>query len=154
PGRSAIDAVASFVGSYGIGLLITNRVFKERKYSVKDATIIATGFSTVSVTFMVILANQLELMSIWNTYFWITLIMTFLVTAITVRIWPLSKTSETYYNHQSQPEESVTENRLKSAWDQAMIAIETTPSFWKNMWINFRDGVLMAAATLPTILSV
>src|SRR5699024_3570000 len=27
PGRSAIDAVASFVGSYSIGLLITNRVY-------------------------------------------------------------------------------------------------------------------------------
>ncbi len=33
PGRSAIDAVASFVGSYSLGLLITNRVYKEGKYS-------------------------------------------------------------------------------------------------------------------------
>ncbi len=44
PGRSAIDAVASFVGSYSIGLLITNRVYKEGKYSAKEAAIIATGF--------------------------------------------------------------------------------------------------------------
>ena len=29
PGRSAVDAVASFVGSYSVGLLITNRVYKE-----------------------------------------------------------------------------------------------------------------------------
>src|SRR5699024_9293447 len=91
PGRSAVDAVASFVGSYGIGLLITNRVFKEGKYTIKEATIIATGFSTVSVTFMIIIAKTLDLMSVWNSYFWVTLIVTFLVTAITVRIWPLSK---------------------------------------------------------------
>lgn len=31
PGRSAIDAVASFVGSYSVALLITNRVYKEGK---------------------------------------------------------------------------------------------------------------------------
>jgi nucleoside recognition membrane protein YjiH len=33
PGRSAIDAVASFVGSYSIALLITNRVYREGKYT-------------------------------------------------------------------------------------------------------------------------
>ena len=42
-GRSAIDAVASFVGSYSLALLITNRVYKEGKYTTK-AAIIATGF--------------------------------------------------------------------------------------------------------------
>ena len=154
PGRSAVDAVASFVGSYALGLLITNRVFKEGKYSVKEATIIATGFSTVSVTFMVIIAKQLELMEIWNTYFWVTLVVTFIVTAITVRIWPLSRTSEEYYGNEADPEEVITENRFKAAWDQAMETVENTPSLMKNIWINLRDGVLMAAATLPSILSV
>lgn len=154
PGRSAVDAVASFVGSYALGLLITNRVFKEGKYSIKEAAIIATGFSTVSVTFMVVIAKQLELMEIWNTYFWVTLIVTFIVTAITVRIWPLSRMSEEYYENKADPEEVITENRFKVAWGQAMEAVEHTPSLMKNIWINLRDGVLMAAATLPTILSV
>ena len=58
PGRSAIDAVASFVGSYSLALLITNRVYKEGKYTTKEATIIATGFSTVSATFMIIIAKH------------------------------------------------------------------------------------------------
>ena len=47
PGRSAIDAVASFVGSYSLGLLITNRVYKEGRYSAQEAAIIAThGFTS------------------------------------------------------------------------------------------------------------
>lgn len=58
PGRSAIDAVASFVGSYSLALLITNRVYKEGKYTTKEAAIIATGFSTVSATFMIIIAKH------------------------------------------------------------------------------------------------
>lgn len=100
PGRSAIDAVASFVGSYSIGMLITNRVYKEGKYTLKEAWIIATGFSTVSATFMVVVASTLDIMHIWNTYFWVTLFVTFLVTAITVRIWPLNIVSEDYYQGQ------------------------------------------------------
>lgn len=57
PGRSAIDAVASFVGSYSIALIITNGVYRQGKYSAKAAAIIATGFSTVSATFLLIVAK-------------------------------------------------------------------------------------------------
>ncbi|WP_232735842.1 YjiH family protein [Alteribacter populi] len=154
PGRSAIDAVASFVGSYSIGLLITNRVYKEGKYSVKEATIIATGFSTVSVTFMIVVANTLDLMSIWNTYFWTTIFVTFLVTAITVRIWPLSKVSEEFYGGNARPEETIEGNRVAFAWKEAMKAVDRTPSLGMNVWRNFRDGFVMTMSILPSIMSV
>lgn len=154
PGRSAIDAVASFVGSYSIGLLITNRVFKEGKYTIKEATIIATGFSTVSVTFMIIVAKTLEIMNIWNIYFWVALVVTFLVTAITVRIWPLNKISDDYYNGKGYPEEKIQGSRLKAAWSQAMETAEASPSLGKSIWMNFKDGLIMTMAILPSILSV
>ncbi|GGC83255.1 histidine transporter [Thalassobacillus devorans] len=154
PGRSAIDAVASFVGSYSIGLLITNRVFKEGKYTVKEATIIATGFSTVSATFMIVVAKTLGLMEIWNTYFWVTLFVTFLVTAITVRIWPLNTISDTYIDGKGNPEEVIKKNRIKAAWSQAMEAAAQSPSIGKNIWMNLKDGFIMTMAILPSILSV
>ncbi|MFG6120018.1 YjiH family protein [Thalassobacillus sp. B23F22_16] len=154
PGRSAIDAVASFVGSYSIGLLITNRVFKEGKYTVKEATIIATGFSTVSATFMIVVAKTLGLMEIWNTYFWVTLFVTFLVTAITVRIWPLNKISDSYVDGKGNPEEVIKKNRIKAAWSQAMEAAAQSPSIGKNIWMNLKEGFIMTMAILPSILSV
>ncbi|MCF6410050.1 YjiH family protein [Pseudalkalibacillus salsuginis] len=155
PGRSAIDAVASFVGSYSIGLLITNRVFKEGKYTVKEAAIIATGFSTVSATFMIVVANTLNLMEIWNTYFWVTLLVTFLVTAITVRIYPLKSMSDGYYQgREGTPETKPTGNRIKGAWNQAMDAANSSPSFGKNIWDNLKDGFIMTMAILPSIMSV
>jgi len=154
PGRSAIDAVASFVGSYSIGFLITNKVFKEGKYTIKEATIIATGFSTVSATFMIVVANTLELMEIWNTYFWVTLLVTFLVTAITVRIWPLNKISEDYYDGEGYPEEEVKGNRIKAAWNEGMEAADNSLPLLKNVWMNLKDGFIMAASILPSILSV
>lgn len=154
PGRSAIDAVASFVGSYSIGLLITNKVFKEGKYTIKEATIIATGFSTVSATFMIVVAKTLGLMEIWNTYFWVTLVVTFLVTAITVRIWPLNKMSDDYYDGEGRPEEKVAGNRIKAAWEQGMEAADNALPLFKNVLVNLKDGLIMTAAILPSILSV
>jgi nucleoside recognition membrane protein YjiH len=155
PGRSAIDAVASFVGSYSLGLLITNRIYKEGKYTAKEAAIIATGFSTVSATFMVVVAKTLGLMDIWNTYFWITLIVTFLVTAVTVRIWPLSKIKDEYYEGSTpQPEVKVKGNLFAAAWKEAKDTVAAAPKLIDNIWLNMKDGLLMAMAILPSILSI
>jgi nucleoside recognition membrane protein YjiH len=155
PGRSAIDAVASFVGSYSLGLLITNRVYKEGKYSAREAAIIATGFSTVSATFMVVVATTLDLMSSWNTYFWVTLAITFLVTGVTVRVWPLSKMTNSYFEGVTpQPETDAKGQRLSRAWAQARETVAAAPRLGVNVVHNLRDGVLMAMAILPSILSV
>jgi nucleoside recognition membrane protein YjiH len=155
PGRSAIDAVASFVGSYSLGLLITNRIYKEGKYTAKESAIIATGFSTVSATFMVIVAKTLDLMGQWTTYFWVTFLVTFLVTAITVRIWPLNSIPDEYHPDATpQPEEAVTGKRLHVAWREAQETVASAPSLAANIWTNVRDGLLMAMAILPSILSI
>ena len=155
PGRSAIDAVASFVGSYSLALLITNRVYKEGKYSAREAAIIATGFSTVSATFMVVVATTLDLMGSWNTYFWSTLVITFTVTALTVRIWPLSSIPDDYHpDAESDPEQPVSGSRLRRAWGEARATVAEAPGLAANVWQNFRDGLLMAMAILPSILSI
>jgi nucleoside recognition membrane protein YjiH len=155
PGRSAIDAVASFVGSYSLGLLITNRVYKEGKYTAKEAAIIATGFSTVSATFMVVVAKTLDLMSMWNLYFWVTLVVTFIVTAITVHLWPLRSIKNEYYEGSTpQPEVKPNGKRIATAWAEAMETLSKAPTLGQNIVANVRDGLLMAMAILPSILSI
>ena len=92
-----VDAVASFLGSYSLGLLITDRMYKNGSYNGREASIVAAGFSTVSATFMVIVAKTLDIMEHWIAYFFIAFIITFIVTAITVRIPPISRIPEDYY---------------------------------------------------------
>ena len=155
PGRSAIDAVASFVGSYSLGLLITNRVYREGKYSAREAAIIATGFSTVSATFMVVVASTLNLMGSWNLYFWSSLVITFVVTAVTVRVWPLSSISDAYADAATpQPELAEGGNRFGRAWAEAKEAVSHAPPLGANIARNLKDGLLMTMAILPSILSV
>ncbi|WP_277673721.1 YjiH family protein [Piscibacillus halophilus] len=154
PGRSAIDAVASFAGSYSIALLITNRVYKEGKYSLKEAMVIATGFSTVSATFMIVVASTLGFMDMWNTFFWTTLLITFIVTAISVRIWPLRNEEEVYYTGTPIQEEKVEGNIFKAAWNSGVQAASHAPSLGKNILTNLKDGFVMVMSILPSILSV
>ncbi|WP_459587791.1 YjiH family protein [Corynebacterium camporealensis] len=155
PGRSAIDAVASFVGSYSLGILVTDRVYQRGGYTAREAAIIATGFSTVSAAFMVIVAKQLDLMEIWGTYFIVTLLVTFAVTAITVHIPPLRGIPDEYYEHaEPDPEKPVQGNRFKEAWREAKLALDRAPSLPKLVWENLRDGVRLAGAIVPSIMSV
>ncbi|MCD6003816.1 YjiH family protein [Vreelandella alkaliphila] len=151
PGRSAIDAVASFVGSYSIGLLITNRVYQAGQYSAREAAIIATGFSTVSATFMIIVARTLDLMAVWNAYFWLTLLITFIVTAVTVRLPPLSRIDDSAEDGEPT---AVAGKRLLTAWHTGLEVAARAPALHKSVAINFKEGLVMAISILPSIMSV
>lgn len=157
PGRSAVNALASFVASFAVGLLITNKEYKEGKFTQKQAVIIATGFSTVTVAFMIVIAKTLHLMDIWNLYFWSTLFVTAAVTACTVRIWPISKISNTYYDHpfiEEDTSELKGKEKLRFAWKKAMDTVESSPNVMKNIWLNFKESLIMTMNILPTILSI
>lgn len=155
PGRSAVDAVASFVGSYSLGLLLTNRVYKQGGYTAKEAAIIATGFSTVSVTFMVIVANTLNIMDLWLQYFFTAFFVTFVVTAICVRIPPLSRIPDAHFPGSTpNPEQAITSQKFRVAWGQARGTLRANPGILATIWLNLKDGVIMASAILPSIMSV
>jgi nucleoside recognition membrane protein YjiH len=151
PGWSAIDAVASFVGSYSLALLITDRVFKEGKYTVREAAIIATGFSTVSATFMIIVAKTLGLMPAWNLYFWTTFFVTFLVSAITARLWPIAGMEHPANRDQPLP---VGKSRIQTAIDVGIEQAQAATNLPTLLRDTFIDGLRMAAMILPSIMAV
>ncbi|MFR8926547.1 YjiH family protein [Peptoniphilus senegalensis] len=154
PGRSAVDAVASFVGSYSLALLITNRVYLEDTYTKKEAAIIATGFSTVSATFMIIVAKTLGLLDYWLAYFWITLFVTFIVTAITARIFPLNKKPQEYYSGKEYIPEEKKKVTFGEALDAGMEAYKNSGSLALVIKDNFIDGFKMALNIAPSLLGV
>lgn len=151
PGHSAIDAVASFVGSYSVGLLITNRVFLSGKYTVREAAIVATGFSTVSAAFMVIVAKTLDLMEHWNFYFWSALVITFAITAILARFPPISTMAHDRITDEPLP---TGKSRTQSAIDSGLTQSSRAEPLIRQLLDNFNAGLSMAAAVVPTILSV
>lgn len=154
PGRSAIDAVASFVGSYSIALIITNNMYRQGKYSAREASIIATGFSTVSATFLLVVARTLNLMEHWTLFFWVSLIVTFIVTAITAYIWPLRSYPDTYFENRPNPDPVFQGNRWKHAWETGVRVGGSADSLFKMVLDNLKAGLNMAFSVIPSITSV
>lgn len=151
PGKSAIDAVASFVGSYSVGLLITSRMYAQGHYTLREAAIIATGFSTVSAPFMVIVAKTLDLMPAWNLYFWGSMAVTFAVTALSARLYPLSRLPS---EGQPDPQLPPGQSRVQAAWHAGIAQAQSAPALSAALRETFADGVRMTAAILPSILAV
>lgn len=155
PGRSAMDAMASLVGSYSVGLLITNRTYMQGFYNKKEGLIIATGFSTVSVTIMVVVARTLDLMDYWVLFFIVVMLVTFLVTAITTYLPPIRSEKEIYYNDKSSiTEEDYEGNILEYAWYKAKQQSHSSRPLLEDIWTNFTEAMKMTASVVPSVLSI
>jgi len=155
PGRSAVDAVASLLGSYSVSLLITGKLYQEGKYNKREAVIIGIGFATVSVPFMIVVANNLGLMDRWNFFFWTSLLVTFLVTAVSSRIPPISTVSTDYMEGITpDPDPTIKSKRLQTAWNDAMEAAAASGSVPMGIWMSLKAGFRMCAITVTMILSV
>ena len=68
PGKAAINAIAAFIGNFSVAMFLTDELYKESKYTYREAAIVMTGFSTVSATFMIVIATTAGFMDIWNFY--------------------------------------------------------------------------------------
>ena len=105
PGRSALDCVASWLGDGSIGVLLTSKQYEEGFYSKREATVIATTFSAVSITFSLVVISQVGLDHMFLPFY---LVVTFagIVAAIIVpKLPPLSKVPDSYHTGVSHRED-------------------------------------------------
>ncbi|KHE72460.1 YjiH family protein [Halobacillus sp. BBL2006] len=97
PGRSSIDALASWMGAGTVGVLITTKQYEEGYYTKREASIIATNFSINSIAFSLVVISFIGLEE-YFVPFYLTVVVAGLVAAfVCPRIPPLSKKEDTYY---------------------------------------------------------
>ncbi|MDQ0339840.1 nucleoside recognition membrane protein YjiH [Caldalkalibacillus uzonensis] len=97
PGRSSIDCLTSWMGDGTIGVLLTSRQYEEGYYTKREAAVIATNFSVVSITFSLVVISFLDLGHLFVP-FYLTVTLAGIVAAIVMpRTPPLSRKEDTYY---------------------------------------------------------
>ena len=107
PGRSSIDCITSWLGDGTIGVLLTSKQYEDGHYTEREAAVIATTFSAVSITFSLIVIAQVNLAHLFLP-FYLTVSFAGVMAAIIIpRIPPLSRKSDTYLinNNQDRSEE-------------------------------------------------
>lgn len=165
PGRSSIDCITSWLGDGTIGVLLTNNQYEEGYYSTREASVIATTFSAVSITFSLVVLDEVGLAHMFVPYY---LAVTFagIVAAIIVpRIPPLSRKKDDYLKEINRDDmENVPEGYTPYTWGLNQ-AIETAKGnmdlkkFIKSglhnvleMWVGVIP-VIMAFGTIAAIIA-
>lgn len=89
PGRSAIDCLTSWLGDGSVGILLTAKQYEDKFYTQKEAAIIGTTFSAVSITFSLVVISQVNLSHLFLP-FYITVCLAGIVAAVVIpRLPPL-----------------------------------------------------------------
>ena len=90
PGRSGIDCLASWVGDGSVGIILTSKQYENGHYTQREAAVIGTCFSVVSITFGLVVLAQVKLEHMFVP-FYATVCVTGIITAMILsRIPPLS----------------------------------------------------------------
>lgn len=166
PGRSSIDALASWVGDGTIGVLLTSKQYEANKYTQREAAIIGTTFSVVSITFAIVVIQEIGLGTYFLPYYATVILAGVVLALIMPRIYPLTNKPTTFMDgspQESQSEDvpegySVTSHGIENALSKAesnRSIIKFFEDGFKNvldMWIGVAP-VVMAFGTVALILA-
>lgn len=156
PGRAAVNAIASFVSSSSVGVLITNKLYHTGVYTEKEAALVATGFSAVSVGFAYMVIKTAGLADYFLKVYFIALFITLFISAIMSRIPPLSKKRDIYHNGRVQTQEDIKVQRntgegvLKTGLDRAVKKSYTANNIFSEIKSSLIDGYIV----FPKVLSL
>ena len=102
PGKSALDCSASFVGSASLGVIITNRLWRNNVYTDREMVCIMTGFSACSIGYVALVFNTAGVGEYFGILYLLNFLMVFAISFVTVRIPPLSRHPDVFYNGRVQ----------------------------------------------------
>lgn len=102
PGRSSIDALASWIGDGTIGVLLTSKQYEDGYYTKREAAVIGTTFSVVSITFTLVVISEVGLGHMFVPFYLTVLTAGLIAALIMPRIPPLSRKADTYVKEDAE----------------------------------------------------
>ncbi len=157
PGRAAVDCVTSWIGDGTLGVMLTCNQYEGGYYSAREASIIATTFSAVSITFSIVVLAQVNLMQHFGVYYLLICLVGIVCAIIVPRIPPLSMKKDTYLvEGRAMPEEipSQYKNSFDYGMDLALKRVAEHKGAGEFLTNGLKNAVGMWFGVLPTVMAV
>ncbi len=157
PGRSAIDAIASWLGSGTVGVLITAQQYQKGFYSAREAAVIATNFSIASIAFSLLITSFMKLDHLFVPFYLTVVVAGLAAAIITPRIPPLSwKKDEYVAGVGKQIKEDVPQGTSLLRWGlvQAVKRANINPSPAQMARIGVHNVVDIWLGLLPLVMAI
>lgn len=158
PGRSAVNCVASWLGDGSVGILMTARQYEEKFYTEREAAIIGTTFSAVSITFCLVVIGQVKLEYLFAPFYLTVCLAGFVAAFIVPRLPPLRFKKQVYIDGSPADEnaEAVPEGKtlFKHALDVALLKAQKAPGVKGTLQEGTHNALDMVFAVLPVVMAV
>lgn len=157
PGRASIDALASWVGDGTIGVLLTNKQYEEGNYTKREAAIIATTFSVVSITFSIVILEEVGLSQYFPQYYGTIVLCGIVLALLMPRLYPLRGKEDTYIN--GQPADKKREDLPKGhtvlsyGLENALTKAQANRNLGKLVVNGFKNVLDMWIAVAPVVMA-
>ncbi|MEM6543610.1 MAG: YjiH family protein [Pseudomonadota bacterium] len=136
PGRAAIDTLASWVGASSIAVIMTGRQYERGFYTAREAAVIATNFSVVSLPFVYLTAQVAGIPDYFFPLYGSMLLICLVLAVITPLLPPLRGLPDEYYQgRDGRLQERVPEDESLLSWAQqrALEVAENAPSVLSSL---------------------
>ena len=157
PGRSAVDCIASWLGDGTIGVLLTSKQYEDGFYTKREAAVIGTTFSLVSVTFSLVVINTVNLGHMFIPFYITVTIASLLAAIILPKMPPLTKKEDVFFNGTKKESDEEIPTGFNYVSYGFMQAIEKAKSqaFIKVIFIDgFKNVLDMWLAVIPIGMAV
>lgn len=156
PGRSSIDSLASWIGDGTIGVLLTSKQYEDGYYTKREAAVIGTTFSIVSISFTLVVIEEVNLGGMFIP-FYLTVILAGLIAALIMpRIPPLSRKADTYIKESTEPvDETIPEgyNSITYGYELAIERSKNERSLYKFFKEGFQNVLDMWMGVAPIVMA-
>lgn len=157
PGRAAVDCITSWIGDGTLGVMLTCNQYEGGYYSAKEASIIATTFSAVSITFSLVVLDQVGLVQHFGVYYLTICIICVCCAFLCPRIPPLSRKKNDYLIEGKRMDETVPPEYKSSAqygMALAMKRVEEHQGLKAFLYNGSLNTVKMWFGVLPTVMCI
>ncbi|ELR64101.1 Putative arginine uptake transporter [Photobacterium marinum] len=158
PGRSAVNCIASWLGDGSVGVLMTSKQYESKIYTEREAAVIGTTFTAVSITFSLVVIAQVNLEHMFAP-FYLTVCLAGLAAAVIVpRLPPLSWKKDIYIDGSDLGKdcEAVPAGKSVASFglEQALNKASEVTSLRNVVTEGIKNAVDMIFGVLPVVMAI
>lgn len=158
PGRSAIDCIASWLGDGSVGILLTSKQYDNKFYTQREAAVVGTTFSAVSITFSLVVLAQVKLEAYFLPFYGSICLAGIVAAIIIPRLPPLSRKKDLFVDG-SAPDKDidlVPDNHNAFSWGLklALKKASQVTSVKKVVNDGLENAIDMVFGVLPVVMGL
>ena len=158
PGRAAIDCLSSWLGDGTVGVMLTSSQYEDKQYTQREAAVVATMFSTVGISFSLVVLTQVGLQNMFVPFYGAICLSGVVAAIVLQRIPPLSNKKDLFIDGTTRDadNELIPEGHtaLSYGYELALERASKVKSFKEVGHQGLKNALGMVFGVLPAVMTI